>query len=64
MKCPSCAAQLGQINAAGEPIIRNRGMILKAAGVSVVCPKCKADVPVVGELAKAMSARLLLVFAR
>ena len=62
MKCPGCRAELGQINAAGEPLIRARGMVLKATGVSVICPKCKGDVPVEGEMAKALSARLLLVF--
>lgn len=63
MKCPHCLAALGHINAAGEPLIRTRGMVLKAQGVSVICPKCKGDVPVEGEMAKALSARLLLVFA-
>ncbi|RVT91432.1 hypothetical protein EOD42_22515 [Rhodovarius crocodyli] len=62
MKCRHCAANLGQISATGEPLIRSRGILLKAEGVSMICPKCKGDVPVEGELAKALSARLLLVF--
>ncbi len=62
MRCPGCGASLGHINALGEPMIRMRGLVMKAEGVSIVCPKCKGDVPVEGELAKALSARLLLVF--
>jgi len=63
MICRHCQANLGQISAAGEPLIRGRGLLLKADGVAVICPKCKGDVPVEGELAKALSSRLLLVFA-
>ncbi len=62
MICQGCRAELGHINAAGEPLIRGRGLVLKAEGVAMICPKCKADVPLDGELAKALSARLLLVF--
>lgn len=63
MRCPHCSAQLAQINNRGEPMLRNRGLVLRAEGVAAVCPKCKHDVPVAGEMAKALSARLLLVFA-
>lgn len=61
MKCPSCLADLGQINARGEPMIRTRGLVLKAEGIAAVCPKCKGDVPVEGEMAKALRSRLLVV---
>lgn len=54
MRCPRCQAQLGQVNAAGEPMIRTRGLVLKAEGVAAICPKCKADVPATGELRKAI----------
>ena len=58
MKCPGCQASLAHINAAGEPIIRMRGLVLKAAGVVAMCPACRGDVPVVGEAARILSARL------
>lgn len=61
MKCPACLSALGHVNARGEPMIRTRGLVLKAEGVAAVCPKCKADVPVEGELAKALRSRLLVV---
>ena len=63
MICRHCQANLGHISAAGEPLIRGRGFLLKADCVAVICPKCKGDVPVEGDLAKALSSRLLLVFA-
>ena len=63
MICPNCTANLGRINSAGNPMVRMRGLVLKAEGVAAICPKCKADVPIRGELAKALGARLLLVFA-
>ncbi len=44
MKC-RCGAELAQVNAKGEPMVRTRGMVFKAAGVCMVCPKCKGDVP-------------------
>jgi len=62
VKC-RCGALLGQVNAAGEPIVRTRALVLKAAGLALVCPKCKADVAVNGELAKALGVRLLLLKA-
>jgi|GEM_PF-4823869 len=62
MRCRSCNSSLTQINAAGEPILRTRGLIFKAAGLACVCPKCKGDVPITGEMAKALGARLLLVY--
>ena len=61
MKCHGCGAELGRILPSGEPMLRTRGLIMKAQGVTAVCPKCKTDVPVVGVMAKALSARLLLV---
>lgn len=62
MRCAKCQANLGQLSKAGEPMVRARGFVLKAEGVTAICPKCGGDVPVVGEMAKAMGARLVLVF--
>lgn len=61
MKCPKCLTALGHINARGEPMIRTRGLILKAEGVSAVCPSCKSDVPMTSEMAKALASRLLVI---
>ena len=37
---------LCQRNALGEPIIRTRGIVRKPSGYVLVCPRCKAAVPV------------------
>lgn len=55
---------MGQINARGEPMLRTRGLVLKAEGVAAICPKCKGDVPLEGDMAKALRARLLIVVPR
>jgi hypothetical protein len=45
MGCPKCRAALIQRNAEGEPILRNRGLVLKATGWVALCPRCRAEVP-------------------
>lgn len=62
MMCPHCQAQLGKLNCDQEPMLRNKGIVLKADHVALICPKCGKDVRVDGQMAKALSARLLLVF--
>lgn len=62
MICPKCSAEIGHVNRKGEPMLRGRGLVLKTRSVAMVCPKCAADVPVTGEFAKALQARLFLVF--
>lgn len=64
MICPRCNANLGHINGSGEPMVRTRGLVLKAEGVTAICPKCGGDVPIEGDLAKALGARLLLFFRK
>ena len=64
MKCPACQANLGQLSAGGEPMVRTRGVILKADGVVVVCPKCKGDVAISPDFAKAMQSRMVVFFRR
>lgn len=64
MKCGGCQAQLGHVNPRGEPVMRTRALVLKAEGVVAVCPKCKGDVPLSGEMKKALSARLLVVMPK
>jgi len=64
MRCPACHANLGQLSAGGEPMVRTRGVILKADGVVVVCPKCKSDVAISPDFAKAMQTRIVLLFRR
>ncbi len=54
MRCPHCQATLGQVSAGGDPMLRTRGLVLKAEGVVAVCPKCRGDVPASGEFRKAL----------
>jgi len=61
MRC-RCGANLAHVNRRGEPVLRNHGLVLKAEGVAAICPKCHADVPIAGDMAKALSNRILLVF--
>jgi Zn-finger nucleic acid-binding protein len=58
VRCPGCQASLAHQNAAGEPLLRMRGLVLKAQGVVAMCPACRGDVPVQGEVARILSARL------
>jgi hypothetical protein len=60
MKC-RCGATLGQVNREGEPIVRTRAVVFKAESVVLVCPKCRADVAVTGDFAKALTSRLRLL---
>lgn len=55
MMCPACRANLGRITARGEPMIRNKGLILKADGIVALCPKCGADVPFTAEITRALN---------
>lgn len=61
MRCP-CGENMVRLSRDREPMLRAKGLVLKANGVAAICPKCSADVPIAGELAKALSSRLLLVF--
>jgi hypothetical protein len=64
MICAGCGSHLGHINKDGEPIVRNRGLVFKASGVIMVCPKCKRDVPLTADFAKALTDRLILFIRR
>ena len=64
MICPNCRSELGKISSAGEPMIRGRGLLLKAESVSVICPKCKHDVPLSNEMAKALQERITIFFKK
>lgn len=64
MKCPHCLANLDQFNRAGEPLLRTRGLVLKASGPVAICPKCGGDVELGGDFARALAGRLLLLPAR
>jgi hypothetical protein len=60
VKC-KCGAELAQLNKAGEPIVRNRGLVFKAdGGVVAVCPKCKSEVEMTRDVAQTIGRRLLL----
>ncbi|WP_431860153.1 hypothetical protein [Azospirillum sp.] len=63
MKCPHCQANLAHVNGKGEPMVRNHGLVFQAnGGVALVCPKCKGDVDMSRDLAKALQSRMILVF--
>lgn len=53
MRC-RCGADLVQPNARGVPMLRNHGLVLKAEGLAAICPRCKADVPVSRDAARAL----------
>jgi hypothetical protein len=52
---------LGNVNRAGEPIVRTTAFVFKADAVVAVCPKCKRDVPFTPDLIKALADRFRLV---
>ncbi len=54
MNCPNCGAELGKVNSSGEPMVRMAGMVLKAEGAVMICPKCKGDVPAGEAMQKAL----------
>lgn len=62
MICPSCKANLVKLNNAGEPMIRGKGLVLKADHVAMICPKCSGDVRLSGSDARAVANRILLIF--
>lgn len=64
MNCPACAANLGKINGKGEPMVRGRGLVLKADGAVMLCPKCGGDVQFTREIATALNSRLFLLPGR
>lgn len=43
-------------------MVRTAGLVLKAHAPTMVCPRCKADVPFSTEMAKALQSRLALFF--
>lgn len=41
--CGTCGARLDQARADGV-MLRNHGIVAKASGLVLICPKCKSDV--------------------
>lgn len=64
MVCPQCAANIVQKNDMGETVLRTRGIILKSDRLSLICPKCKGDVPMSQTLTKALQDVAILFFKR
>lgn len=62
MNCPSCGANIQHVNAAGDTVLRNRGLVLKSSGIVAICPRCKSDVPLSQTLHKALQDRIVLFF--
>ncbi len=42
--CGSCGARLDQTRDDGAVMLRNHGIVAKASGLVLICPKCKHDV--------------------
>lgn len=59
MRC-GCGEGLARISRKGEPMLRSAGLLLKAEGLAAICPRCKADVPVGGDMLKALQTVLLV----
>jgi len=57
--CGHCSANLKQENRKGETLLRNRGVILKSDGLVFVCPKCKGDVRLTGEMLGKIKEKIL-----
>lgn len=64
MKCRHCSAILTQRTRVGEPLIRTRGIVLRADGPSLICPKCKADVAFSLDLLRLSPALVMFRHAR
>lgn len=45
MICPACHANLNRRGAGGDTLLKARGVVVRANGVILICPRCKADVP-------------------
>lgn len=47
MKCAHCATELVRATKGGTPMLRTKGLLVKAGALVAICPnyKCKADVP-------------------
>ena len=61
MKCRACQANLGQVNRAGEPLLRNRGLVFKADSVVALCPRCGGDVPFTAEITRALRRHVFII---
>lgn len=64
LRCSSCHAELLRTSDSGHPMLRNRGLVLHEDHLSLVCPRCKGDVPLNPTLSKAVQNRLILFFRR
>jgi uncharacterized protein YbaR (Trm112 family) len=64
LNCPHCKTNLSRTSASGEQMLSMRGLILKANGLTLVCPKCKGDVPVWPDAMHEMHRRIVLFFQR
>ncbi|HWY23515.1 MAG TPA: hypothetical protein VNX47_01265 [Nevskia sp.] len=62
MKCPACDYQLVTETSTGHPIVRNRGILIKAGALVLICPKCKGDVAPSQEVMKTLRHVSLLYF--
>lgn len=64
MICPHCQTSLSRTSASGDQMLAMRALIMKAEGLTLVCPKCKGDVPIGPEAMHEMHRRIVLFFQR
>ena len=64
MNCPHCKTNLLRESRGGDAMIRTTGLVLKAASLVAICPKCKGDVQFSQSLTKAIQSRTVLFFKK
>lgn len=64
MKCPHCQANMIRESRDGDPMIANRGLILKDDHIVMICPKCGGNVALGQTLTKAVQQTAILFFRR
>lgn len=64
MNCPHCGTNLLRESNGGDAMIRTSGLVLKAASLVAICPKCKGDVPFSQTLHKAVQDKAILFFRK
>lgn len=62
MNCPHCHANLVRAGRDGDPVIANRGLIIKSDCLIAICPRCKGDVVLNQTLHKAVQQSVVLFF--
>lgn len=64
MICPHCRANLETRSASGDTLLRGRGLVMGRDGLTMICPKCRGDVPVPPETMQALHRIAVLFFQK